>query len=193
MNDMHSKLQDLLQLTNDSRFPNASEWHGVLCGHAVSLRQRGAQAVVAELSRALDLDSTAQKQVASALEEVLLLMASDQFEFHLYLPDDETGLELRTESLAAWCGGFISSCSELLADNSDDTVHEVIRDLTQISKASLMDDEAVETNEEAYFELVEYVRVAIQMVFIQSQSVSSTIAPDDDDQDYPSDYSSRLH
>ena len=201
---MHDKLQELLQLTNDSRFPSASEWHGVLCGTSMLLNQRGAQAVVAELARALDLHQESYPSIAEALEESLLAMAADEFQFEPYLPDDDASLEIRTLCLADWCGGFVSACNELLSESQDPDVLEVIQDLIQISKAEVVSDESENVNENAYFELVEYVRITVQMLFMSSQISSNQPvteitgmegALDDEpsDDDFGADYSERLH
>ena len=42
---------------------------------------------------------------------------------------------------------------------------EIVRDFTEISRASGDEAEADESNEQAYAELVEFIRVAAQVVF----------------------------
>jgi uncharacterized protein YgfB (UPF0149 family) len=42
---------------------------------------------------------------------------------------------------------------------------DIIRDMLQITRAATDDDSEAESDEEAYFELVEYVRVAAQLAF----------------------------
>jgi uncharacterized protein YgfB (UPF0149 family) len=53
--------------------------------------------------------------------------------------------------------------SDLEALNGD--VGEIVRDFTEISRASGEAAEADESNEQAYAELVEFIRVAAQVVF----------------------------
>ena len=44
-------------------------------------------------------------------------------------------------------------------------VGEIVRDLTEITRVGVDDGQTTETNESAYAELVEFVRVGVQLVF----------------------------
>src|SRR5258705_12555250 len=89
-------------------------------------------------------------------------------EFSPLLPDDDAPLAERATSLGGWCQGFLygigagklASVAELPGD-----LPEVIRDFTEISRAAVDDADSAETNEQAYVELVEFVRVSAQLVF----------------------------
>ena len=70
--------------------------------------------------------------------------------------------------MALWCTGFLyglgtGQIADLDALNGD--VGEIVRDFTEISRAAGDDAEADESNERAYAELVEFIRVAAQVVF----------------------------
>ena len=89
-------------------------------------------------------------------------------EFEPLLPDDEQPLNGRANALALWCTGFLyglgtGQISDLEALNGD--VGEIVRDFTEISRATGDDADADESNEQAYAELVEFIRVAAQVVF----------------------------
>ena len=89
-------------------------------------------------------------------------------EFEPLLPDDEQPLNGRANALALWCTGFLyglgaGSISDLAALGGD--VGEIVRDFTEISRATGDDAEGDESNEQAYAELVEFIRVAAQVVF----------------------------
>ena len=67
-----------------------------------------------------------------------------------------------------WCSGFLyglgtGQISDLGALTGD--VGEIVRDFTEISRATGDDADADESNEQAYAELVEFIRVAAQVVF----------------------------
>jgi uncharacterized protein YgfB (UPF0149 family) len=67
-----------------------------------------------------------------------------------------------------WLFGARASCTawaraDLGALNGD--VGEIVRDFTEISRATGDDADADESNEQAYTELVEFIRVAAQVVF----------------------------
>ena len=89
-------------------------------------------------------------------------------EFELLLPDDAETIEVRTAALAQWCQGFlyglgagaIPDASELPGE-----VGEVVRDFIEISRAGVDAAQDAESNESAYAELVEFVRVGVQLLF----------------------------
>ena len=93
--------------------------------------------------------------------------------FQPLLPADDVDLERRVQALARWCAGFLYGLS---ADGSFDInnlsgeVREVVNDLTELSRAGLTAEDADNESAEAdYAELVEYVRVGVQMVFLELQ------------------------
>ena len=59
--------------------------------------------------------------------------------------------------------GGTGQISDLDALNGD--VGEIVRDFTEISRASGDEADSDESNEQAYTELVEFIRVAAQVVF----------------------------
>ena len=65
--------------------------------------------------------------------------------------------------------------SDLEALNGD--VGEIVRDFTEISRASGDDADADESNEQAYAELVEFIRVAAQVVFEELLPLRSQVYP----------------
>jgi uncharacterized protein len=109
---------------------------------------------------------------AAMLERVFTATAASfgeqGMEFEPLLPDDEQPLNGRANALALWCTGFLyglgtGQISDLDALNGD--VGEIVRDFTEISRATGDDADADESNEQAYAELVEFIRVAAQVVF----------------------------
>ncbi len=89
-------------------------------------------------------------------------------QFAPLLPEDEQSIETRAAALAAWCQGFIYGLgSSSLTDATllPGQIGEVVRDLTEITHVGADSTEAEDTNEEAYAELVEFVRVGVQLLF----------------------------
>ena len=79
-------------------------------------------------------------------------------------------LERRTEALCLWCNGFLYGLGT--AGHADPTrlpgdAGEIIRDFNQIMQAGVDESEGSEANESAYAELVEFVRVGVQIVYEQ--------------------------
>jgi uncharacterized protein YgfB (UPF0149 family) len=92
-----------------------------------------------------------------------------QSEFVLLLPDDEDSTVVRAEAMGHWCEGFLHGLvsekhsEELKKRLAADPLADIIRDMLQISRASA--DESDETEEDAYLELVEYLRVVTQLAY----------------------------
>lgn len=93
------------------------------------------------------------------------------FSFELLLPDDEEGLEQRAAALGEWCHGFLQG----LGYSGDSASwpgesQEILSDFLEIVRLDTRGTE--DTDEEAYAELTEYVRVGVQV--IQSELESMT-------------------
>jgi hypothetical protein len=94
-------------------------------------------------------------------------LSGDEMLFEPLLPGDEDPLDARAAALAQWCQGFlyglgsahIHDASRLPGD-----VGEIVRDLTEITHAGVGSD-TQESDESAYAELVEFVRVGVQLIF----------------------------
>jgi len=140
----------------------ASETHGVLCG-LLCMGERGARA--AWLRQSLGTGS-APPPLDALYGETLRQLDDATFDFQLLLPDDDTDLAERTAALADWCGGFSFGVGltsggrgELPAEAA-----EFVGDVTEIARASIDDALADDTDEEAYAEVVEYVRMGALLV-----------------------------
>ena len=149
-----------------------SELHGQLCG---LLCQMGRPAVAPWLADALNgatASIAGQETAADLLAEVAeasfgALQAADM-SLGLLLPADETPLETRAENLSYWCQGFIYGLSVGSGDPKmpgDEVIREILEDFSEITRAAFAETETAEEAETAYAELVEYVRVSVQLVF----------------------------
>jgi yecA family protein len=96
------------------------------------------------------------------------------------LPGDEDSPALRATALAHWCEGFLHGLvsgehgAELRARLQAEPLADIIRDMLQITRAVAEEDDNAESDEEAYFELVEYVRVAAQLAFEELSDLRQT-------------------
>ena len=148
---------------------DAAEAHGSLCGALCSMAPYSLQDWINEI---LPDGASLSEESAAMLERVFTTTASSfgeqGMQFEPLLPDDEQPLNGRANALALWCTGFLyglgtGQIADLEALNGD--VAEIVRDFTEISRATGDDAEADESNEQAYAELVEFIRVAAQVVF----------------------------
>jgi uncharacterized protein len=148
---------------------DAAEAHGSLCGALCSMAPYSLQDWINEI---LPDGASLSEESAAMLERVFTTTASSfgeqGMQFEPLLPDDEQPLNGRANALALWCTGFLyglgtGQIADLEALNGD--VGEIVRDFTEISRATGDDAEADESKEQAYAELVEFIRVAAQVVF----------------------------
>ena len=160
---------------------DAAEAHGSLCGALCSMSPYKMQDWVNEILP----DGAALSDVSAAMIEKVFTATATSFgeqgmAFEPLLPDDESPLNGRANALALWCTGFLyglgtGHISDLEALNGD--VGEIVRDFTEISRATGDDAEADESNEQAYAELVEFIRVAAQVVFEELLPLRQQVYP----------------
>jgi uncharacterized protein len=160
---------------------DAAEAHGSLCGALCSMAPYRMQDWVNEI---LPDGARLSDESAAMIERVFTATATtfgeQGMEFEPLLPDDEQPLNGRANALALWCTGFLyglgtGHISDLEALAGD--VGEIVRDFTEISRASGGEAEADESNEQAYSELVEFIRVAAQVVFEELLPLRSQVYP----------------
>lgn len=90
------------------------------------------------------------------------------FEFQLMLPDDDDDLPVRAEALTLWCQGLLTGLKLVqvpIVDREPGEMTEAINDIIEIAKMNYEEVVASEEDEEAYVELVEYVRMAAILIY----------------------------
>jgi uncharacterized protein YgfB (UPF0149 family) len=145
-----------------------SECHGVACG---LLCRRGDSSGDDYLSLLAMLQLLAAPD--TALREIMLelyraagsQLADQQLRLSLWLPGDEEMLEERTAALGQWCTGFLAGLGSGeggLGGLSEEAM-EALEDLRQIACAEVS-GETGEEEEEAFFQVMEYVRVVTMLL-----------------------------
>lgn len=149
-----------------------SKIHGALCGSLVGDARQDADASLAGLSQALESDLYGA--LAEACQRLILVtldaLVDDEYEFHLFLPDDEEDLPVRVQALSEWCRGFLAGYAFAVKGPGADTlakeISEVLQDMAAIADAELDRDEDEETSEHDLFELGEYLRFATLNLYL---------------------------
>ena len=147
-----------------------AECHGVACG--LLCRDPGASldAFIGLLDM-LELVKTPGSGFKMALEELLnstrLQLVDEDMGLALWLPNDDETLEDRTMALSQWCAGYLaglgSGGNDSISALSDDA-NEAMKDLQHISAADVTDTTESEEDENAFAEIVEYIRVVVLMI-----------------------------
>ncbi|MGW8302865.1 MAG: UPF0149 family protein [Desulfobacterales bacterium] len=148
---------------------DAAELHGQLCG--LLCTQDGLQledwlSLSLPEHDATTLSARVYELFQALLESSQAGLSSEDFAFQLLLPDDTAGLAARIEALGNWCQGFLLGISH--AGVSDiqalpGELPEIVKDFLNISQAENFELDNIEEDENAYMELVEYVRVGVQL------------------------------
>lgn len=156
----------------------AAESHGMLCGMYCASGNVALEPWLKQVFEVLDFDTTAIRDACQLLvglhENTKLQLNDAEAGFDLLLPADDASLVERTEALAEWCHGFVYGLAagglkretELPADTA-----ELIADMVAISRAGLDETSADETDEDAYMQLCEYVRMGVLLITEELQPV----------------------
>ncbi len=166
-----------------------SELHGCLTGLIAAGAPEEPAAGLAGLNQALSLDLHGElaELMLSLYSVTHAALADDEFDFHPLLPDDDTDLDERVLALGGWCRGFmagyarVTSSAGLGDQGLPGDSAEILRDIAAITQAGVegegQPEEGGDESEQAYTELVEYLRFAALNVFMDSQG-RATQAPD---------------
>jgi hypothetical protein len=159
--------------------PDAPEAHGTLAGALCASSLYRLDDWLIEI-----LPDGAPPAVSDALREVYTSTArglsSPQSEFELLLPDDDVAIGDRTEALGQWCQGFLYGLgSGAIPDPAavSPEAGEIVHDLSAIAQVGVDTSEDDETNEAAFAEVVEFVRVGVQVLFVELASRRSDAPP----------------
>jgi len=153
----------------------AAQAHGLLSGR---LAIAGGESGFEWLSQVLEgtdsanaLRNECETMLSDLFEATYRQLSARQSEFEPLLPTDNNEASARALALGHWCEGFLhglvsSKHNDALKQKlGDDPLAEIIKDMLQITRAVADEDGESETDEEAYAELVEYLRVAAQLVY----------------------------
>jgi uncharacterized protein YgfB (UPF0149 family) len=158
----------------------AAEAHGCLCGLACLLGTAAAAAWVATTARGSDPGDA--RVLGTLAASTCTALAEGDMSFMPLLPPDDRPLADRATGLAQWCAGFMHGLGEAAGQHgagqalAGEMTGEVIADFSEIARVALDDDESELEAETAYAELVEFVRVSVQLVFEEQQAVRARAA-----------------
>ena len=154
-----------------------SDAHGMLCVYICMTEPADTiHWLCTELAPA-DENNEQQIQVQQLLLELhqysLTQLREMAFEFQPLLPDDQEILELRARELSLWCQGFNAGLA-LQGINMEKRFSEETKEaLSHFAGFAEIDYQSVsisEEDEKAYHEVLEYVRMAVVMLFVEMAS-----------------------
>lgn len=150
---------------------NPAAYHGQLCGQACGGMRLGLEQLLNFTEELLGLEpeqvSLAEDEFQRYYQDLLGQLGGDDFSFQLCLPDDDLPLAERTRAFGIWCGHFLSGLGESGLSEShalSEEAAEVLQDFSALSHISAAVD-GDDSEEVEFTELVEYVRVGVQLLY----------------------------
>ncbi len=162
------------QFLQQGAFCSPAELHGSLCGQlAAGGRYEDEKEWLQAACGLMDIGELNDPELARALVDIFEIsteqLGGSDFSFDLLMPDDETVINQRAESLGNWCEGFLAGYATAggkVDSNLSDEAKETLRDLITISQIALDTDED-DSNEADFAEVYEYVRMSTLLIYAE--------------------------
>ena len=155
-------------LAEERSLADAAEAHGTLAGCLCAAIGYRFEDWLLEILPEGKAHAMSKETLRALYMETAGTLEGPEMEFELLLPDDEDPLDARTAALAQWCQGFLYGLGTSVVQDEaglPGDIGEIVRDLTEITHVAVDNEQTEESNESAYAELVEFVRVGVQLVF----------------------------
>ena len=153
----------------------AAQCHGLLCARLSVIGASALNVCLEQIFEDANNNTSCVKFCDMILQDIFkrtwIQLVERQSEFTLYLPDDQSGVNERANALAQWCDGFLhgivtgkdpKKLKEFLGKEPSSII---IKDMLEITRASVDEKAEVEENEQAYIEIMEYIRVSAQLIY----------------------------
>ena len=188
-------LEDAL-LRVDAGF-SAAEVHGIACA-VLAFNNQYSQGAWLKQVLVGDIRDFHVQEARKMLDELfrvtLAQLNSGDMDFGLLLPAEYDALDDRVQALQKWCQGFAFGLAvsglKTMSDLPDDS-RDWVQDVVKIGAAGEMDVQDEDESEEAFIELVEFIRVGVLMMNEEMQPVRGKPdllgleAENDDNNDHP--------
>jgi uncharacterized protein YgfB (UPF0149 family) len=155
-------------LVQSHALTDAAEAHGTLVG-TLCATPCSLDEWLAEILPEGRADSDSADSLRAVYNSTSGALIQGAMEFAPLLPADDAPIADRTLALGEWCQGFLYGLGTGVAvpevASLEGEAAEVLRDMTEITHVDVDPEEDAESNEAAYAELVEFVRVGVQLLY----------------------------
>ena len=149
--------------------------HGLLCGRLSVMGPNAFNVCIEQIFEGASSQELLRQSCENMLQDLFkdtwMQLVERQSEFELFLPDDEGNINERTEALSHWCDGFLHGIvtgkkPKILKEYlNNEPINIIIKDFLEITRASVNEETDEEENENAFNEVMEYIRVSVQLVY----------------------------
>ena len=168
MSIQHDYAQIQRSLAASHALAEPAEAHGTLAGALCALVPYRLEDWLAEILPEGVVAARADPALTTLYDSTVSALSGREMDFDLLMPAEDRPIEERTQALTAWCSGFLyglGTSGAADAQRLPGDLGEIVRDLTEITRAGVDTADSTEANESALAELVEFVRVGVQLVF----------------------------
>lgn len=149
-------------------------YHGAVCGVLSVVAPDDVDLIgLLDVGQPLPDADAADVALEQVREEAFVALMSSDLYFTPLLPSDDEPLKFRMGALVAWCEGFLyglASQRGIDIERCSEDTREILRNLSRFTQAGAQFEDGdgdAEVEENAYAELVEYIRVGAQLVFME--------------------------
>ncbi|WP_405234071.1 UPF0149 family protein [Lentisalinibacter salinarum] len=178
-NPIHTRLQETLSAAGATC--DVPEAHGTLCSLVCLHGSRAGPRWIASLFGNEPVPADARRALLDIASETAAELEDPSFRFAPLLPADRAPMGERAGAMAHWAQGFLHGFGEAgsrpaLAERlGQEPLAELLSDLSEITRATADEaevaEEGMDADEEAWAELVEYLRVAVQLFFLELAAI----------------------
>ena len=167
----YDRFDQMFRQLGAAGFP--AELHGHLAGRlsaGARLEHAGWLDVARELIDGRSAPGEADRVLLIQLHDATLAQLSDSgFALTLLLPSDEAPIEQRAQALGQWCEAFLGGFGLVSREQAlSEEAEGVLADFAAIAQVQTDLDES-EANEVDFMEVMEYVRMAVLLLFSECQ------------------------
>ncbi|MGZ8191052.1 MAG: UPF0149 family protein [Methylococcaceae bacterium] len=162
-------------LTQNDPALSAAEAHGMATGMlCVNTRTMNSYWLSELLPKDNSISDDNKALLTRLFEETRRLLTSEEFDFDLFLPDDDSLLSEQVTALRNWCQGFLFGVgSTRLSTEFNEDSREIVKDISEFTKLST--EVEGEEDESAFIEITEYLRSAVLLLRDELNDKSGTI------------------
>jgi|TARA_B100001250_G_C19791626_1_gene786791 hypothetical protein len=152
-----------------------SELHGFLCGVICTGKRVSIDiALISSFIEGKGKNSkNYEKMIIFVEKKIIETLHSDDMDFKPIISSEKMPIDIRVNDLSLWCSSYIYGLGvgevdlNNLVDSASSNIEEIIKDIVEISKASMSETELHHTRDAGFDfeEIFEYVRVSVQILF----------------------------